>query len=573
MKNDLAEQLKNMDQTALKAALFQALSQNQDLRKQLAESQQQVDSTEKKLTESQQQVASVEKKLEEAQLEIELLKERYRLQSRLPFVPSTEQMELLFDEAELLSQPLSEEEEEFIEVPAHLRSKNRKQKLTTLPADTPVVDVYHDLAELPACDRCGATEQRSDDRIVYNVAVQQKQYTIERHHYPVTGCGNCEADEGEGNSTTHWEHKKTDTLIASASMVADCAVRKYADGLPLYRQESIFRREGFNVSRQTISNWLMSYIALLEPLRNRFQKYLFKSALINQDETPLRVIHLPEPVSSKSTFMFVQVGTSIIGESEHRIVLYTYIRNRKTETLHAFTEGYGGYVMTDGLKGYLGIENHLNCWVHAQRGFRNIVKVDRKATGALKFISIINRLYDIEKKCRRKYSDRDEFLVKRKKRCSEVFDELRSTMDEERPRYASRNPMGKAIDYLYTYWDTLIAYVDCYESSAHNNVAEGAIKPYVLGRKGWLFNNTEGGAESSAFYYSLIETAKLNRINVADYLWYCLSEAPRCRTDEDWDALLPWNMDTGKVQQLKISAASAISDPNRTKPYVLRGAH
>jgi hypothetical protein len=88
-----------------------------------------------------------------------------------------------------------------------------------------------------------------------------------------------------------------------------------------------------------------------------------------------------------------------------------------------------------------------------------------------------------------------------------------------------------------------------------------------------LFSNTEGGAEASAFYYSMVETAKLNGVNVADYLWYCLDEAPRCKTDSDWKKLLPWNMDTIKIAELKKRRASALPDAMRTEPYVLRGAH
>ncbi len=566
MINSMREQLGNMDRPALEAALSQTLLQ-------LQESDQRQQETQRKLTAVQNGAVVTEQKLDEALLEIKLLKELYRLKSSLAFTPSTEQMELLFDETELLSQPLSNEAEELIQVASHTRAKKKKHDLTTLPANTSVVDIHHSLDENPACERCGSATERTEDRIVLQVAVQPKTYYIERHHFPTTVCTDCEADEGEVNITTHWEEKKINSLIGSPSLIADCATRKYADGLPLYRQEAIFKREGFNVSRQTISNWLMSYIALLEPLRDRFKEYIYHAALINQDETPLQVLHLPKPATSKSTFMFVQVGTSLKEGLAHRIVLYSYIRNRKKETLESFTKGYSGHVMTDGLKGYLGIKNHLNCWVHAQRGFKNIVKVNKKASGALKFISLINRLFQIEKKTRKKHDEREAFLIERRKLSVKVFDDLKDLMDTSRSQYASKSPMGKAIEYLYTYWNSLIRYVDCYEATPENNVAENAIRPYTLGRKNWLFSNTEGGAKSSAFYYSLIETAKANKINVYDYLWYCLSEAPRCKTEADWEALLPWNMDNEKVEQLKVVRSSATPDTARVDPYVLRGAN
>lgn len=580
MKNALPEQLKDMDRSALEAAFSQALFKLQESDQKLQKTDQKQQETQEKLNEMQkraekteQQLDDAQKQLDEAYLEIRLLKELYILKSRLPFTPSTEQMELLFDEAEILSQPISEENEEIIQVSAHTKAKKKKHDLTTLPADTPVIDIQHGLDKEPDCERCGSATERTRDRIVLKVGVKPKEYYIEQHHFPETICTLCEADEGEQNITTHWDDKKTDSLIASPSMVTSCAVRKYADGLPLYRQEAIFQREGFNVSRQTISNWLLSYMGLVKPLRKQFEKHVFTSSLINQDETPLKVLHLPEPATSKSTFMFVQVGTSLSEESAHRVVLYTYIRNRRKETLQSFTKGYHGYVMTDGLKGYLGIENHLNCWVHAVRGFKNIVKVNKKAAGALKFIAVINRLFQIEKSSRKKYAQREEFLAERRKQSTAVFAELKDLMDSSYPQYASQSPMGKAIKYLYTYWDTLTAYVNCYEATPENNLAERALKNFVIGRKAWLFSNTEGGAEASAFYYSLIETAKINGINTYDYLLYCLSEASRCRTETDWEALLPWNMDTEKLKQLKAVRSSAVPDPARLEPYVLRGAN
>ena len=545
MSKDLLEQLKNMDKDTLLKEYVSLYTQQQN----------------------------TQKELDESRLENELLKDLLKLKSSLPFIPSTEksgQFELLFDETEILSQELTAEQEELIQVPSHERRKNKKHNLTTLPADTPVEHEFHyDNEDSEFCNRCESPMVVGEDRVVYQVVVVPKAYTLVAHHYRTWKCNVCEADVGEQNIITRWENKETDTLIASSFLVADCAVRKYADGLPLYRQEAIFRREGLPFSRQTISNWLLTYMGLLTPLRQQYNRHLLNSPLINQDETPVKVIHLPEPATSKSTFMFVQVGS----DEERRIVLYSYIRNRKKGTLDSFTKDYRGHVMTDGLKGYLGIENHLNCWVHAVRGFKNIVKVDKKATGALKFISVINRLFEIEKRARRSYDDRDKFLVERKKLASEVFDDLKALMDESRTQYATRSAMGIAIEYLYTYWDSLTRYIECYEATPDNNIAENAIRPFVLGRKNWLFSNTEGGAEASAFYYSMIETAKLNGINVSDYLWYCLDEAPRCKTDSDWEKLLPWNMEARGIAMLKNRRASAVPDPFRTEPYILRGSH
>jgi len=310
---------------------------------------------------------------------------------------------------------------------------------------------------------------------------------------------------------------------------------------------------------------------LLEPLSRRLRKQLLSSALINQDETPIQVLHFPDAKPSATHFMFVQVGTSSVGGKLHRVVRYTFLGDRRNETLAAQVEGYDGYVMTDGLKGYLKLSRHLNCWVHAQRPFKEILKANPKAAGAAKIVAMTNKLYVIEKEYRLRFGDPDQFLAERKRRCQEVFSELRKHIEAERDTYTPKSPMGKAIAYLFTYWDTLVAYVDCFEASPDNNIAENAIRPFTLGRKNWLFSNTEGGVNASALYYSLIETAKANGINVFDYLWHCLFTAPACRSDEDWDALLPWNVDQQQIAALKVLRDSAKPDPGRTEPYVLRG--
>ncbi|MGI6467155.1 MAG: IS66 family transposase [Sphaerochaetaceae bacterium] len=536
MKENLVEQLKKMDHTALVNEYLSLLQYHQE-----------------------QMIAFKE------------LQEIHELKTALIYVPKTEQTAYLFDEVELLSEE-PKEDEEIVIVKQHTRTK--AQKLTTLDANTPVVTIVHEVEKAPSCSRCGETTIRVEDKVVEKVGVQPKQYYIEKHLFAQYSCPCCEAEtsNGETNIITVWENPKTDKLIASSSLVADCATRKYSDSLPLYRQEMIFKREGFEVSRQTLSNWLMTYSQVLEPLRKRLKELILQSNLINQDETPVRVLKIPEAATSKSNFMLVQVGSTSSEDSPFKkLVLYTYLPNRRIETLQKQLEGFKGYVMTDGLKGYLHIEKHLNCWVHAQRQFKQILKVNPKASVAAKVVNIINELYTIEKQLRSSIKDRDEFLTTRREKCELIFDKLKTFMQEQRVNYSSKSAMGRAFSYLETYWSSLVAYVDCYEASPHNNYAELAIRPFTIGRKNWLFSNTVNGAASSALYYSLIETAKANSLNVYDYLWYCFAKGSTCKTQQDWDSLLPWNIDQREIASLKAQRALAKPDPNRTEPYILRG--
>ena len=213
------------------------------------------------------QLVSSNKQLTE---DINDLKELLRLKSTQPFIPSTDQTGFLFDEMELLSTALTEEEEELIQVKEHTRKVPHKVK--ELPADTPIIEVNHAIdADDEITDENGYLYSRIEDKVVDKIGIQPAKYYIERHLYPQYKLKNFEADTeaGEKNIIVKWKHKKTDSIIAATSLVAKIATRKYSDQLPLYRQEAIFKREGLDFSRQVLSNWLLRYFKLLKPLRDR----------------------------------------------------------------------------------------------------------------------------------------------------------------------------------------------------------------------------------------------------------------------------------------------------------------
>lgn len=514
---------------------------------------------------------------EELTTRINDLEEILRLKSTKPFIPTSEQAGYLFDELEILSTPLEGEEEPKIAVRAH--SRNVPHKVKELPSGTPVVVIDHTGgANDSHTDENGYEYVRIANREVDKIGVQPKRYYVERHVFPQYKLNGFEADRenGEKNIVTVFNNPVTDTLMAAPSLVAQVVVAKYADQLPLYRQEDIFRRECFAVNRQTLSQWLLKYSQVLEPLSRRLEHHILSSNLINQDETPVQVLSYPDSKPSDKHFMFIRVGTSIVSQKErHKIVLFTFISNRKNETLSKFSVSYDGYTMTDGLKGYLHLKNHLNCWVHAVRRFKEILKTNKKATNTRDIVDTVNKLYRIEDNLRKTYAEHfitaDEFNELREMQTNKVFRELKEKLDFLRPKYAPKSAMGMAISYMYTYWDSLIRYPECFEATPDNNFAENAIRPFCLGRKNWLFSVSTQGAEASALYYSLIETAKANGINVYDYIWHVLSEAPRCKNDEDYDRLLPWNVDSESLAKMRNIRDSGKPDPARTEPYIFRG--
>ena len=520
---------------------------------------------------------------EELNTEIRELRELHNLKTKIDYVPSSEQMQYLFTEAEILALGVKEQEDrERIEVKGH--SRNVPKKIKELPPSTPIVVVDHTTGAAETyIDENGLEYARIEDRVVDKLGFKPAEFYVERHLFARYALVSHEAEKGDGekNIVTKWDHKDTDCMMASMGTVAHVVVGKYDDQLPLYRQEEMFKRIHLDITRQTLSLWLMKSFELLKPLVGRLKKWIMLAPLINQDETPLQVLHFDgEPTASNTYFMFVQVGTHAVSPRvERRIILFNFLDDRKKATLLAQTEGYDGFVCTDGLKNYNGLPNnrkiHINCWVHAVRPLKQIVKVHKKAK-AKELILIVNKLYALENELRDSYAKglltKDGFNMERQEKAGLIFAELKIALEKARKNHTPSSAMGKAISYFFTYWDTLTNYPECFESSPDNNVAESAIRPYCVGKRSWLFCNTDTGAHASALFYSLIETAKANKVNPYDYVWYILTKAPLCRTEDDWDQLLPWNMDNDEMKRMHDTRNSAAPDPDRTTPYIIRGA-
>ncbi len=172
------------------------------------------------------------------------------------------------------------------------------------------------------------------------------------------------------------------------------------------------------------------------------------------------------------------------------MVLFSYVANRRIHTIDALLGGYHKYVQTDGLKGYKHLKNHIGCWVHAVRRFKQILKTNPKAENARRICKYAAKLYKIEEQERKHVLDNliteEEFLVSRRIQAKSVIVDIKRFADSIREKYTKGSAMGKALNYLYEYWPTLTNYVDCYEASPSNNSAENAIRPFVCGRRGCL---------------------------------------------------------------------------------------
>tara|TARA_Y100001933_G_C18910389_1_gene526474 strand:- start:94 stop:1101 length:1008 start_codon:yes stop_codon:yes gene_type:complete len=319
--------------------------------------------------------------------------------------------------------------------------------------------------------------------------------------------------------------------------------RKYNQHLPLYRQEKAFENFGIDISRQNMATWMMHGAGTwLAPLYERMHTLIKDELVIHADESPLKVID--EKKKSKSyMWMYASAKTG-----KHRMFLYDYQPSRSQKNPQRFLEGFTGFLQTDGYSGYNAVDNvtQVGCLAHAKRKFNDALKalpddasVSRtKSNEGLKFC---NRIYHFEGL----YADLkpEERFIKRQADVQPVLDAFKSWLDEQIRCTLPKSKLGEAIKYCLNQWDKLIAFMYDGHIAVDNNLAERAIKPFVIGRKNYLFSKSPKGAQASAISYSIIETAKANNLNPFLYLTYLFEQLPNIDI-EDYvmlDALLPWS--------------------------------
>jgi hypothetical protein len=333
--------------------------------------------------------------------------------------------------------------------------------------------------------------------------------------------------------------------MASPGLLAHITVSKYQDALPLYRQETILRRIGVELPRATLANWMIRSGTLIQPLINLLRDRMLEYDIIQMDETPVQVLNETGKRAQSKSYIWVQRG----GPPDQPVVLYDYDPGRGAGVPKRLLEGFKGYLQTDGYDGYNAVVaandlTHVGCMAHARRRFNDAVKAqgrNRKRGKAHRGLSLIRKLYRVEGQVR-KLTPQNRY-AHRQKRALPVLDELRIWLDDALPQVPPTSATGKALSYLHNEWDQLIRYLDDGRLEIDNNAAENAIRPFVLGRKNWLFSASVKGVKASANLYSLIETAKANNLEPYAYLRHVFTELPKADTVEAIEALLPGNMD------------------------------
>lgn len=499
------------------------------------------------------------KRLDDAQNRIDYLLEQILLGRRRMFGASSEQSDVqgyLFNEAEALALGSTEEQDVAVipaaqdsvtlKTPADLKAPRGKR--ASLPAELKRVEVLHDVPESERTCPCGTTMVVIGQDVSEQLDIVPMQIRVLRHVRMRYGC----PDSTHPPVSAKLPAQPLPKSNASADFLAMMLTVKFVDGQPLTRFSKVLDRHDAPVPPQTLARWSIGAGQLIQPLLNLARDALFEGRLLHIDETVVQVLKEKDKAPTSTSYMWVQTG----GPPGKPVVIFDYDPSRSAEVPVRLLHDYRGYLMADGYAGYNklarteGIER-MACWAHVRRRFVEASRVQPKGKRGLanEAIGLIGVLYGIERDFK-KATDQERFLA-RQERSVPALAALYAWMQRMLPQVTPKSSLGTALSYMRDQWSMLIRYPERGDLPIDNNRCENAIRPFVLGRKAWLFSDTVAGAKASAVIYSLIETAKANGLEPYHWLRQVLRELPGAKTVEAIEALLPWNV---KAKQLTTQA-------------------
>ena len=540
-------------QAQLDAKTAELADQNQKLDAKIAElveQKQMLDAKTAELVKKNQKMAA---ELAQALLQNQWLMEQLKLNKRKLFGTSSEQLDqLVMEQFACLFNEAEAWDADSVE-PAKKPEKQKPRKRRSgsidevIPEGTPVEVVEHPLPEDErVCKNCGSELVEIGVEIHRSLQMKPAEFWVREDRYPTYACKQCEKETGEANVvSTPMGPAVIPGSFASPSAIAHLAVQKYVMYAPLYRLEQEFERRGLKLSRQTMSNWLLKATEdWLQPIYDVLHQQLCRETVLHGDETTLQVLHEKGKSATSRSYMWLY-RTS--GDARQPIVLYDYQPNRKAENAEKFLEGFSGWLHADGYQGYHRLPENIRvvgCWAHARRkfdeAFTAVPKEQQSASKPAEALCYIAKLFQLEKDFAALTAE--ERYTKRLEQEKPVLEALLAWENALKPQTAPKSALGKALHYLLEQWPYLVRYLEDGRLELSNNRAERSIKPFVMGRKNFLFCNTPGDAQSSAVLYSLIETAKETGLDPYRYLLWVLERAPALvrAADEAWaEKLIP----------------------------------
>ena len=495
-----------------------------------------------------QENAALRKKVTTLEEQLALLQEQYDWLKKQVFGRKTEQTSVIMDDGTQLTLFPDEKEQavsspgKVVTVPEYQRKAKRTHK--EWMSNLPIKEERHE-EEHPVCEKCGSEMLEIGEEKVYDELVfVPGEFFVRRHivkKYKCTKCGqNPENDAQNPDEIERCTIRCADYpkpmiphSFCSPELAAHITYEKFAKAVPLYRQEKDFASKGIPLLRATMSEWVcMIAERWCLPILEEMHRRLLLLGIIHGDETVLQVLHEADRKATTDSRMWVYCNGKM---NDRSIIIFEYQQTRGGVHPAKFLKGFTGFLICDGYDAYNAVTGtkRCGCWAHTRRRFVEALPKDQSAYStsvAAKAVSFCDSIYHEEKKlaelpATERYEQR---LVKVKP----LLDAFFSWLEEQ--NVSGKGKLAKAVNYALNEKKYLYTFLEDGNIPIDNNRAENAIRPFAVGRKNWLFNNTERGAKCSAILFSIISTAQANGLDAEKYLTELFSKPPGT-------ILLPWH--------------------------------
>jgi transposase len=479
-------------------------------------------------------------------VEIEKLKIELAQLKRLRFGRSSEKLDERIAQLELVLEELEASEVQLAPLKAQAQPQTSSEPAPQPPARRPLP------AHLPretvthqpecACPECGGTLRPLGEDVAEMLEYVPGRFRVIRHVRPKLSCGRCATIVQSPASS-----RPIAKGLAGPGLLAHVLTSKYCDHLPLHRQSQIYAREGVELSRSTMADWVGECSALLEPLIDALAGQVLSAEKLHADDTPVPVLHPGRGTTKQGRLWAYVRDDRPAGSKTPPAVWFTYSPDRKGKHPSEHLRDFKGILQADGYAGFDRLFNAADpehpikeaaCWAHARRKFYDL-HVATKSPLAEEALQRIGDLYAVEESIRGQPAEARRRV--RQARAGPKLAELNAWFMATLKRVSKKSAMAGAIRYALSRWDALVRYRDDGRIEIDNNAVERALRAVALGRKNYLFAGSDAGGERAAAIYSLVGTAKLNGIDPQAYLRHVLeriADHPINAVEE----LLPWHV-------------------------------